>query len=63
MKKIWSLGTLRVLIRSIILLVIMTRMEVIMNTVQNHHWIGVLLLLCAVVYIVWGMFWHESPES
>jgi cytochrome b561 len=42
----------------IMLLVSFPRMQAIVNTIEAHPWIGIILLLCAVAYVLWGMFWE-----
>ncbi len=41
----------------ILLIISMPRMQSIENTIAAHPWVGVLLFVCAVAYVLWGMFW------
>ena len=42
----------------LLLLFTMGRAQNVIGTIEAHHWVGWLLLLCAVSYTMWGMFWE-----
>jgi hypothetical protein len=42
----------------IALLVSFPKMQAIENTIHAHPWMSIILLLCAVAYVLWGMFWE-----
>jgi hypothetical protein len=51
-----SAKTIRGVVGFLVLLAILLRGNAIMNYIEAHPWMGVVLLLCAVAYILWGMF-------
>jgi hypothetical protein len=51
-----SAKTIRGVVCFLVLLAILLRGNAIMNYIEAHPWMGVVLLLCAVAYILWGMF-------
>ena len=42
----------------IVILAILLRGQAIINIVETHAWVGIILLLCALAYVLWGMFWR-----
>jgi len=42
-----------------VLLVAIPRMQDLINIIEAHRWIGITLILCAICYVVWGMFWDK----
>jgi len=48
---------------SIVIIVILLWGQVITSTIEDHHWVGVILLLCAVAFTLWGMFWRKEQKA
>ena len=44
----------------LVLLAILLRGHEIADIVETHTWIGIVLLLCAIAVILWGMFWKDD---
>jgi hypothetical protein len=42
----------------IALFVCLARQQSIINTIETHPSVGIILLLCAVAYVLYGMFWE-----
>jgi len=55
-----SAKTIRGIVGFLILMAILLRGNAIMNYIQAHPWVGIVLLLGAVAYILWGMFRKEN---
>ena len=55
-----SAKTIRGIVGFLILMAILLRGNAIMNHIEAHPWMGIILLLCAVAYILWGMFRKEN---
>ncbi len=52
-----TVKTIRKILGFTILMIILLWGRVIVSIVEAHAWVGVVLLLCAVAYVLWGMFW------
>jgi hypothetical protein len=39
------------------------RGQAIENTIESHHWVGVALLICAIAFTLWGMFWRKEDKT
>jgi cytochrome b561 len=55
-----SAKTIRGIVGFLILMAILLRGNAIMNYIEAHPWVGVVLLFCAVAYILWGMFRKQN---
>ena len=55
-----SAKTIRGVVGFLVLMAILLRGNAIMNYIEAHPWMGIILLLCAVAYILWGMFRKEN---
>jgi hypothetical protein len=42
----------------IIFVLLMPKMQSIINIIETHRWVGVTLIICAMAYTAWGMFWE-----
>ena len=36
----------------------MTRMQYVTSSIEAHPWIGIIIVLFLLCYVVWGMFWE-----
>ena len=52
-----STKNVRKIVGFIVLIIILLRGPWIADTVEKHVWVGVVLLVCAIAYVLWGMFW------
>ena len=52
-----TVKTVRKILGLIILMIILLWGRAIVSIMEAHAWVGVVLLLCAVAYVLWGMFW------
>lgn len=55
-----SAKTIRAIVGFLVLMAILLRGNAIMNYIEVYPWLGIALLLCAVAYILWGMFRKEN---
>ncbi len=47
---------------AIVVIAILLWNQAIINAIEVHHWVGVILLLCAVAFTLWGMFWRKEDK-
>ena len=47
----------------LVIMVILLWGQAIANIIESHHWVGVLLLICAMVFTLWGMFWRKENKA
>ena len=55
--------TIGSIIGTLIVIIILLLGKPITNTIEAHPWVGVVLLMCAVVFILWGMFWRKEDKA
>ena len=51
-----SASTIRKALGFVIIMVILLRGKAVISLVEAHTWLGVLLFICAMAYVLWGMF-------
>ena len=55
--------TIGSIISFIVIMVVLLWGKPITNTIEAHHWVGVVLLLCAIAFVLWGMFWRKEETA
>ncbi len=55
--------TIGSIVGSLVVIVILLFGRQITSTVEAHHWVGVILLMCALAFISWGMFWRKEDKA